>query len=298
MDICVVLLFLVLIVVTLIYCNQMTTSNITSPIILGGALLDKSDKELSLFELDDFRKQLVYPADDEKIVVDGNNMIHSITYGVHLTLQDFEDQLRNISGLLIDALPTQDIHIVVKNPSGNLLKIYNKLNKKKNKSEDTKDKHMHTQDIFEDKRSVRAKKVPYFEGLLRISREYPTINYHLAYDPSMIKKIHPHYSGSRDDYLAIHLSDKGYLLSSDKFRDHKDFTSIKPFWHYSAKNGHIVNVEYIKPGSKMIHRPTYGRQLLFKFMTSAEMHEKNIRNGQITIESDSLYGYIYIVNDF
>ncbi len=103
MDLCDILLFFVIIVAIIVVVYFYPTI----PIIIGGASISN---------------RLFIP-DNEKLVVDGHNMIHDIVGNKYINNDDFKKTLRQISETLSTTFPTNDLHIVIKNNDINTIEI-------------------------------------------------------------------------------------------------------------------------------------------------------------------------------
>ncbi len=103
MEFCDILLFFIVVVaiVFIIYFCPVV------PVIIGGASLSN---------------RLFIP-DNEKLVVDGHNMIHDIVAQKYIPNEYFKNALYKISSILSTTFPTNDIHIVIKNNDINTIEI-------------------------------------------------------------------------------------------------------------------------------------------------------------------------------
>jgi len=251
-----ILIFLILIIVIIGLLIIIQSHYI--PIILGGNFLSKHQIIIS---------------DNARIVIDGSNMIYKLLNTNHINVLQYEQALKDISAMLQIAFPTNDLHIVLKNPDlEKLYLIHNIKTQKYNPS------------------------ATYRHTLMKISKQFPHITYHLAQQNPHYSDNSKHYLKGRDDLLTIYLSQHAYILSYDKFRDFSDFDKIKPFYHYSIKNGKIIDKELIKPNiiHKMLIKPNYSNQFIYQFMPIDELYRRNIKNGTIYIDKYGQYGTVYI----
>lgn len=238
-------------------CSNNYALNLLSPIILGGT---------TLYDINiDNRKRIFIP-DNEKLVVDGHNIIHDITRGEKLKEEIFNSTVIEVSKILLEAFPTQDIHFVIKNSD-------NKKNNKKN----------------------NKNKKSYVEKVVEFSKNIPQITFHLAYKKES-KKEEFHYMKARDDYLTIYLAKGAYIISRDKYRDFKHFKKIEPFYHYSIKNGNIFLTESMNPeiSYKKLERPNLGNHFIYSIVDNETLNNMKITNGSIYLEDDSNLAKIYL----
>jgi len=107
----------------------------------------------------------------------------------------------------------------------------------------------------------------FFTELKSISKKYPKITYHVAYDQSDQESLattkETHHLKARDDFLLSYVCTQtsGYLVSFDKFRDFKLFKGIAPFTHYVYKAGHVKVHEKINPATVVIGKPYAGNHI-------------------------------------
>jgi hypothetical protein len=281
-DFCLLLLILIIIVACLIILGYEPDLGGVSagPVVIGGALAGLAQ---SADDPGDKPGRELFIGDQEVLIVDGHNMIHQYA-GPHLSVLEFERTLKNISAMLLLAYPTQKLHIVLKNPKASTARLYSKVKRTP---------------TSKGERNSRVKAVPYFQELVKISRGFPTITYHLAYQKDTNKKTakkspRKHSSKGRDDFLTIWLSTRhpgAYVLSQDRFRDFKEFASIKSFTHYSVKR-------LIKPLTthRSLVRPNLGNHYLFKFISASEARSRQIKNGAIYKNPDeSAFGCMYVI---
>jgi len=284
MDECIILLILVIIVATLIVFSLSETAG---QVMLGGAALlagGKQSQSKSSFTPD--RKLFI--SDYAKLVVDGHNMIHQISHQGKMDITKFEDTLKDISQMIIDAYPTQDLHIVIKNPSEERTKVYNKMkNSKKNNPDLVKKKGL---------KKSSEERIPYFRELVTLSKKYPRITYHLAFGKESKKAKGMHHLKSRDDFLTIYLSRNGYMVSNDRFRDFKQFSGIKAFKHYSVTDGVVRDKETIKPISQysLLETPNLGNHLIFDVLDKKDIKQLGIQSGDIYLSEGSAFGKMYL----
>ena len=262
---CILLILLIVVVsILLFYVSQ----NALSSVVLGGAVLASQNS------LPDTKNQL-FIADNASIICDGHNLIHQLIGKANIL--EFEQGLKRLSAILSMAFPTQDLHLVLKNPDHKTEKLYNKIKRKK-----------------------KCNSIPYFDELCSISKEFPSITYHLAYQPKGKKqklKNQPHHMKGRDDFLAILLQNRksAYIISKDRFRDFKDFGSIKSFVHYSTKAGKCLPKEHIKPINSFhkLKQPNRSNHFLFHLESQKSLNRKNITTGTIYYSGKTQYGHIY-----
>jgi hypothetical protein len=292
MDECVILLILIVIIAAIIvfYYNNDRINNT----IFGGTSLILGAKNYNINNIKVDKSNRLLIADKAKLVVDGHNMIHQLKDTGNLSVIEFENALNDISKMLIDAYPTQDLHIVIKNPKDEITKIYNKLkNSKKNNPNKklTKEKGIPLKKTSEEC-------IPYFRELVELSKKFSRITYHLAYSKSSKKNYDSanHHLKSRDDFLTIYLANGSYMISQDRFRDFKQFASIKPFKHYSVTNGVVHEKETIRPHSQYtsLEKPSIGNHFIFKLVTDDELRNQDIMNGSIYLTENSAFGCTYI----
>jgi len=283
MDLFSILLLLIIIIAIVFYISCCSLENT----VLGGAIITGALH--STQPIDDNR---IFISDNSRIVVDGHNMIHDITNSKQLDVLEFEKALKDISAMLILAFPTQELHIVIKNPDQKTTKIYNKLKE---------DKQITIVNKKDKKKRTSEEKIPYFRELVKMSYKFPSITYHLAYrEPSKkkIKKIekNQHHLKGRDDYLVVYLTKEGYMISKDRFRDFDQFMHIKAFKHFSVTNGEVHEKETIKPSLnyKLLQTPTIGNHLIYQIEPSEELEKMNIKNGSIYLTPESVFAKVYI----
>lgn len=274
-NILIVLIIIVTAIIVFYLCK-----NTKSPLIIGG---------IAAISQIPPRNRLFIP-DNEKLVIDGHNMIHDLTKGKPLNILQFEKALKDISAMLSIAFPTQKLHIVVKNPDTPLIeKIYNKI---KDNKEDRK--------LSRSKKKSSGERIPYFRELVKISTQFPNITYHLAYEKPKKKSFRqiPHHSKGRDDYLTIYLAKGGYMISKDRFRDFKQFGSIRAFKHYSVTNGEIHEKETIKPVTSYhdLVKPSIGNHMIYHIDTLAKLKKKRINPGEIYLDNDSVFSKVYLAS--
>ena len=205
--------------------------------------------------------------DKAVLVVDGHNMIHDLAH-YQLTEDTFDLYLRNISKMMLEAFPTQRIHIVIKNQQNT-----------------TGVKKLVKKDI---------KSIPVYHKLLNVSKIFPDVSFHLAYDNTSITS--KHIDKARDDFLTIKLAKNSYMISRDRFRDFKHFKNIKPFYHYAITNGKVVYVDYVDPQHEydLLDPPTRGNHYIYELVDAETLKKNNIQNGSIFLTDESVFGKIYI----
>lgn len=222
-DFLIICLIIIIVIIALLICRS-------NPVIVGGAITAISQN---------------IPIDSgAKIVFDGHNLVHAKQ--TPKKPLDFIDTLHEVSSSVVESYPDQDIHIVIKNPTGvTALK------------------------------SKYKSKTPFLEAIKDVSQKNPKITYHIAQDKKQKNKqknknknnsTKPHYTESRDDFLTIYLGSEDYFVSNDRYRDSHTFDNIKPFIHMEINKGKIIKKSIIKPSidySKL--RPTIGNHLLFAF---------------------------------
>ena len=310
MDECIILLILIIIVAALIVLAS------AYPSILGGATAltaigysggsvslkhrsSKSPKHITVNPLTTNKDDQLFISDHAKLVVDGHNMIHQMYANAHISVQKFEDGLKTISQMLSDSFKTQELHIVIKNPKESIAKMYNKLKKSQECEEGSSKPSIKCKLSKQSKQSKPRKKtseerILYFRELVKLSKEYPRITYHLAYGKEPVKSNCHHLKG-RDDFLTIYLSKNGYMISQDKFRDFKQFACIKSFKHYSVTDGVVHDKETIKPINQytILEAPSIGNHLTYSFFDKKDLDRINIKPGQIFLNNNSSFGRIY-----
>lgn len=241
--------------------------------VFGGR--HKHKKPTEVYNMDKNRQ--IFIDDNTKLVVDGNNMVHDLLNSGSKIIT-FNDGLSHISDIMESAFPSQDIHIIIKNPPA----IASKSFKQQEPS------------------AISHHKLPSFSNLIHMSKKHPTITYHLAYSKNSKSHKKQHYLKGRDDFLTIYLSDdpytSSYMISRDRFRDFKQFAYIKPFKHYSVKNMDIKDTEEIIPSQlyNRLLKPTVGNHFIYKLLSEDEFKKNDIKNGDIYIDSDSVFAKIYL----
>jgi hypothetical protein len=167
--------------------------------------------------------------DDRIIIIDGNNIVHSIlsTYPDKLI---FSDAVILACRKLSNAFPSSKIHFVMKN--------YNDGRKA-------------------EKMKINGKLIPrYIDEVADISRMFTNITFHIAYKENADTT---HLQKERDDFLVLYLANiyaPSWIISNDKYRDYKQFPQIKSFKFYSVENGKILNDgEEINPLYDKISKP-------------------------------------------
>jgi hypothetical protein len=291
MDECIILLILLIIVAALIV---FSLGVIVTPALVGGAVVVTGGNMQSKSKITNDRNKQLFIGDYDKLVVDGHNMIHYISQS-YMDIQEFENTLKTISKILTDAYPTQEIHIVIKNPSEAHINTFNKLNNsKKNNPDMVKKKGLKKKEL----KKSSEEHIPYFRDIVAISKNHPRITYHLAYrkeSKSDINRKNHHLKG-RDDFLTIYLARNGFMVSNDRFRDFRQFINIKAFKHYSVTNGSVHKKETIKPGQQysMLEMPNLGNHFVFDIKDKKELDDINIRSGDIYLNNDTAFGRMYL----
>ncbi len=225
--------------------------------------------------LEDIKKE-IFINHNSKLMVDGHNLIHALSKKKHLTLLEFKNNLNQLSQILTDSLinyPNLSYNFVLKNPNINMDKKYETLHDleklAKPKSLDSLTK------------KVLKENSLYVGDLVTMSKLYPKIRYHLAYDKEKLKNTKHHTKG-RDDLLTIYLSDGNYVISNDKFRDVNDFHEIPEFYHIEILNGKVLEREHINPKKFVdLKKPKKGSQLNYKFIEKNDPTNINIKSGDI-----------------
>lgn len=283
MDKCIIFLILIIVLAFIIVFSLQTS---TTHAVLGGAGLLAVGARECVSDPDKAKK--IFIGDRERLVIDGHNMIHKLA-GAYIDILKFERTLKDISAMLILAFPTQDKHIVLKNPPEKQTRIFNKVKSTT---------HQNTEGKKRKSKKTSDNNIPYFRELVKISKIFPNITYHLAYDDKEPKasKTHHHLRG-RDDFLSIMLAKGGYIVSQDRFRDFKQFSTISPFHHYSVTNGKIHEKEFIRPITEYqrLDPPTVGNHFIFRIISLEEADQLGIENGSIYLTQDSAFGCMYIV---
>jgi len=253
------------------------------------------------------RKGEIIVEDNARFVFDGHNLIHQYSGKSAISLEEFERNLKEISRIITKAMPGKQLHIVLKNPGEALTKLFNEkygeqlLNKTAEKK--TVDKKKTIKKSLK-QRQPKETKIPYFKQLVEISKDYPTITYHLAYGKEPVNTSSSelrHYLRGRDDILAIYLSKPdGYIITMDNFRDFKDFNKVRPFKHFSVQNGEVLPKEDILPQSIMqyIKSPNLGNHIKYQFKTHDELRKLGIRNGAVYLNDElSRFSHLYLATD-
>lgn len=269
MDVCVVLLILIITVAAVLV---FYTSRVSSAGVIGGAALIVGGRCGGSCGAPDKTKK-IFIGDRERLVIDGHNMIHMLIGNKEVNVLSFERALKDISAMLIVAFPTQDKHIVLKNPPEKHAAMFKKIK--------------------------GGKRMPYFQELVKISKEFPSITYHLAYGkpPKKNSAEQNHHLRGRDDFLSIMLAKGAYVVSQDRFRDFKQFSTISPFKHYSVTAGKIHPTRTIKPINEWqkLDPPTIGNHFIYKIVDIDTAHQLGVENGSIYLTDKSEFGCMYIV---
>lgn len=201
-------------------------------------------------------------ADNAKIVIDGHNLIHDL---MHFGNKKFGESLELLCQVL-NEMPNKDIHLVIKNPSDKIIKQLD----------------------------MPLDSVNYIKYVKKLSSTYSNLTFHIAYKKEKTE-LNQHHEKGRDDFLAIYLSDNGYLVSKDKFRDFSKFSGIKKFKHYAIKNGKTLVQENIEPvvfiDNYNIKKPTLGTHLYYKFVSKKE---NSLLNGKIVVDKDNTNSMFYL----
>jgi hypothetical protein len=294
MDNCVFLLILIIIIAGIIV-FYITESPIPYGVVGGSGFLmfANGGNDLPHFNKD---KQL-FIGNDVKIVVDGHNMIHRVSHNNMCTME-FEETLKDISEMLMDAFPTQDLHIVLKNPKDSIIKAFDKM-KEQERQETQTDKPRIPNRPNQPLKKSSEERISYFRELVTLSMLYPRITYHLAYGKEPVaKSSKSHHMKSRDDFLTIYLARNGYMLSQDRFRDFNQFSNIKPFKHYSVNNGVVQPKEIITPSAQwsQLESPNLGNHLIFEIVEKNILKKHNITNGSVYLGNNSAFGCAYIAD--
>lgn len=183
-----------------------------------------------------------------------------------ITPVDFMKNLKQLSDILQQS--SYPIHIVIKNPDVN--------------------------------NDSKVKASTYIKDLLELSKQYPNITYHLAFDSKKILRKSDHHLKGRDDLLAIYLSTKlpnSYVVSHDKYKDFEYFKSIKQFSHFSINNGvknKAVNINPIKYFGS-IKEPNLGNQFTYEFIDNKTALARNIKNLEVYVDKPGLSSKMYLI---
>jgi hypothetical protein len=254
----------------ILYNSQNTVINADAYAALGALALASptvggKDKHTQISNVEQPKRKLIV-ADNAKFVVDGNNLVHAITGKPHMLPVEFERGLRTLAWSLSNALPGKNIHIVLKNPS----KI---------------------------KKDDDIKRLPYFQQLINMSREFPAVTFHLAYGHDTKKSKTEHHLKGRDDLLTLYLAKPdGYIISQDRYRDFSKFKDITPFNHFATANGNIIQREKINPRGIRSDKPTIGNHINYKLISKHDLQKQpNINNGDIYVDNLGDNGYIYLL---
>ncbi len=260
------------------------SSNTNKSIDISSVSRDKTEWQPDQFNivLHDINRKVL--SDNAKIIIDGHNMIHSIPRDKP---EDFNRNLEIVSSALIEAFPTQELHLVVKNPE------------------------------FDDPR--------YLEKITRISNRFPTIYYHVAFDKYHATKSNTtkpnqsntstnttqsntstkpntpsaHHTKGRDDFLIIYLRDMlgigdNYIISMDRFRDFNKFSDIRTFLHYQIHRGVISPPKKIEPlNYSILTKPTIYNQITYKLYPDNLSDEIGYPSGYIKYDSVG-YATVYL----
>lgn len=199
-------------------------------------------------------------ADNAKIVLDGHNLVHDLMHKKKLSFTDALDALSN----LMSDIPSKEIHLVIKNPTDKILKD---LDMKKPKD--------------------------YIKSIKDLSHKYANITYHIAYNTK--ENVGDHHTKGRDDFLTIYLSNDGYIVSKDKYRDFSKFKDIKPFTHYTIKNNKQIAKQRIDPNKYInslgVSKPTLGTHLYYKFV---DKKEHSLLAGKIIVDKEGDNSVFYL----
>lgn len=126
----------------------------------------------------------------------------------------------------------------------------------------------------------------YINKILKVSKEYPSIYYHIAYDDKA-KKTHT--MKGRDDFLLLKLVGNGYIISNDRFRDYNDFSTILPFHYVKILNGKIVEKYLLNPKKEKLKYPGYTKQLIYTNDKSLKLQP-----GDIIKQPEYVFSTIYM----
>jgi len=236
--------------------------------------------------VEDIKKE-IFINHDSKLMVDGHNLIHALSKKRHLTLLEFKNNLNRLSQILTDSLinyPNLSYNFVLKNPNIDQMEKYETLHELENL------KKPNTLDALTKK--VIKENSLYVSDLLELSKLFPKIKYHLAYDKAESKKNKnkKHFIKGRDDLLTIYLSEGNYIISNDKFRDVSNFYEIPEFYHIEICNGKVIEREHVNP-KKFINlkKPSKGSHLSYKFISDSSntSNTTNIKSGDIYLIGDT-----------
>jgi hypothetical protein len=287
-----IILLILIIIITGIIIFYITELPIQYGVVGGGCFFTFTGGSNDLLHFD--KDKQLFIGSDVKIVVDGHNMIHKVSNNNMCTME-FEETLKDISEMLMDAFPTQDLHIVLKNPKDSIAKAFNKMKEQEHKQEQPPNPKLSTPSL----KKSSEERIPYFRELVTLSMLYPRITYHLAYgkEPTA-DSSKSHHMKSRDDFLTIYLARNGYMLSQDRFRDFNQFSNIKPFKHYSVVNGIVQPNEIITPSYQwsQLESPNLGNHLIFEIVEKNILKKNNITNGSVYLGNNSAFGCAYIAN--
>jgi hypothetical protein len=250
-DVLLFILFISLIFIFLFY--QPTAFEILGGAACLGSIVPRKPRPLSRLYLDN----------GKSIVVDGHNLIHELTEGKPLDPLEFEKALKDISSILLNAYPDQEINIVVKNNPRSTTKKIDK-----------------------------PKTLAYFQN---ISTHFPTIKYHLAYDEHARKQKKPtHIQKSRDDFLVLLLAGD-YVITKDYYRDYKQFAQIPSFWHCHIQNGELKFEIFIKSSVRYtaIKQPTDYHHFIYEILSPEEMEERKLVSGGVYYGEGDKYAKAY-----
>lgn len=234
------------------------TAQYTAYSIFGGAM--------SIFGGKEIRPTRLFVNPDEKIVVDGHNLIHDL-HGGKITGEQFEEGLDIVSNMVVKAFPSNTIHIVIKNPN-----------------------HLPEQLVS---------RKPYLDKITNISKNYPHVSYHLAYDDKTIGSGSQHYMKGRDDFLSVYLAKNNYIVSKDRFRDFNDFDKIPTFTHYIIQDGVVNMDEKIIPKHHMgfLEKPTKGNHLIYHIGDREYFSKYDLNHGEIHKIQGDIFPKIYLMRD-
>ena len=204
------------------------------------------------------------------IVIDGHNMIHQLQND-----KSFSENITYLSEIISNALHQYDVHFVIKNPNDTILK--QQIKSKQTKAQMLKE---------------------YFEQLVTIGKQFPTITYHLA-QGNEPKTNRNHYLKGRDDFLSIYLAKDQYVVSQDRYKDFSSFNNIKPFYHLSTKAGVKFKKTKIDPKAyfTQINKPNLGSHLTYQFVTKDEATVLKVKSGDIIVEKQGSLTKLYLVKN-
>ena len=117
--------------------------------------------------------------------------------------------------------------------------------------------------------------------LITVSKQHPTIYYHMAKTIKRQTDTKPHVYKACDDLLTIWLRKElnAYIVSNDLYRDFKYMNNVPPFAHYEIKNGivvkHIVDPKKMHADIIYFDKPNNYNHVLFELIGNDNNNNNN-----------------------